>query len=187
MKTLNKLAILDIAWLKHIQEARQISEETLRGIGVPERYADMDARVDRDAPFRNVVLVSGGDSKSKAKDVLTDYIVAGLDNCQPGVSFYATTFLDLVTTLTAHKTEKAHRQQRVNLYTCDCLFIYDFGMYHLRDWEMKEVAALVMSRYNSLQHISMAAEDISPALVAKHVGPATWGVLKRYCDCREVS
>jgi hypothetical protein len=182
----SKLQVLDIVWLRHIQEARQISEQTLRSIGVPERYVDMDARTDRDNPFTNIVLLSDKQAKGKAKALLTDYIVAGLDTCQPGTSFCAITYADMVSCLTAYKTEREPKKLRQKLYACNALYVYDFGIYPLREWESKEVCALFMSRWNSLQHIALAAEDITPNIVSKHVGTATWGILKRYCICREV-
>ena len=172
-------------WLAKVQSTRHITQDSLNEAGVPLRYQDLENRKDRDNPFTNILLVSNRESKEKAKEVLTDFIFAGMNSCKPGTRIKVTTFHDMIQHLNPYDKNK-YAKERQLLYNADALYVYDFGIYHLKDWERSLVGNFLMSRYNNMEHIGLATENIEHSHIAKHVGPVIWGLIIEYCICRDV-
>ena len=181
--TQKELEITDKDWLEKVQAQRHITQEALNAIGVPLRYQDLDDRKDRKDPFTNILLVSMKDVGEHAKDILTDYVFAAMNNCMPGTSIVAITFQDLCHTLAPFNRDE---QAKHRLYAADAVYIYDFGIFHLKDWEITVVGTFIMDRYNSLKHIALATENMEYGHIAKHVGPVIWQMVTDYCICRKV-
>ena len=176
-------------WLERVQSTRHITEETLKDVGVPLRYCDIEARKERNNPFTNVLLLSkeGCKKQQQAKEVMVDFVFAAMNNSLPGVSILVISFSELCRALTDRSHLPHVKELKDKAHRIDCLFIYDFGLFFLRDWEMTAVGHLFMHRYNSMKHIALSTENMNQHHISKHVGPVVWQVATSYCSCIETS
>jgi hypothetical protein len=179
---MKQLEVTDQEWLESIQETRQITADSLNAVGVPIRYQKVKGRNQYHNAFISRVLTSQRDSEEQAKSVLTSYVVSCLDRATPGVSIQAITFADLIATLINTKAIDI----RQSIYCADMIFIYDLGLFGLRDWEQAALVKFIMNRYNNEQHIATATENIPHATIAKNIGKTAWDILTNYCECNEV-
>lgn len=180
------LQITDKAWLQSIMESRHISDKTMMNIGVPKRYLSIEDRNPVENAFENYALVSQRGSRTKAKELLTDHIFEALSTCIPGTKILAITFDELTAALSPYRSkEEKYTMLYRQLLVCDMLFIYDFAMFHIKDWELKFIGNYLQNRYNNDQHFSLASENIDPSTIEKNIGSVIWEVVKSHCVCRK--
>jgi hypothetical protein len=173
----NEMEITDKDWLSSVQDARHLTIKHLENVGVPIRYLDIDNREERKCPFENRLLLSK--DQDKAKEILTDYIWCGLDICVPGSTILAIGFSELCDIL----TDYSDRTSGKALYKADALFVYDFGLFHLKDFQRTAIMKLFIYRYNNAKHIAMGVGGITIVNLVKHIGDVLFQSISNYCKC----
>ena len=93
------------------------------------------------------------------------------------------TMQQLIDTLSPYNIDK---NAAAKLFTTDSIFIYDFGMFYLKNWEQKIVGNFMLHRYNNLMHIAVASDNITQGRIKENVGSTIYDVLTEYCNCMEV-
>lgn len=183
MRTYEILEVTNAEWLASISETRHVNASMLEDVGVPLRYLDLEEMTDREQPFTPYFIVSPKDSNVKAKRVLTDYIWAGANTIVPGGHIGVMTMQQLVDVLSPYNDDK--RAAKKLQTQVDAVFVYDFGMFTLKNWEQKLIGDFLLDRYNNLKHIAVASENITLGRIKENVGSTIFDILTEYCVCKE--
>jgi len=179
---MSEYRITDPDWLDKLQPIREeaTTVETLIMFGVPPLHCrgleleDIDLTEDC---FEKRIYTSP--NTNDASERLTIDLYSALIQRRPNVQIKALSFQSLL----EHLREKIKKKQ---LASIDCLFIYHFGAYGIRDWEQNMLLEFLLDRINNEKHFSFCCPLFPRETVIKNLGKSVFKIVSTYCKCIEV-